>query len=155
MKKYSPSQISKLKTYADTMKAKPTKAERVFAKRLARHGILFDSQVVIPPYIVDFLLRGRRLVIELDGDSHSGRENYDAKRAAKLRKQGFEVIRIPNEQVHSFDISSLLTIPMLPEPPQETRIYKPKQKSKTTSKAQKWLNNNKRKQRQIEKRMRY
>src|SRR5213075_3200565 len=48
--------------------------------RANRIGTKFQRQVVLAPYIADFASRSERLVIELDGDTHAGREAYDAAR---------------------------------------------------------------------------
>jgi very-short-patch-repair endonuclease len=50
-------------------------------------------------YIADFLCHECRLVVELDGDSHDGRENYDLKRTMWFESQGFKVIRFTNFDV--------------------------------------------------------
>src|SRR5262245_61756324 len=50
------------------------------AIRANRIGVKFQRQVVLPPYIADFAARSERLVIEVDGDTHGGREGYDAAR---------------------------------------------------------------------------
>lgn len=39
------------------------------------------------------------LIVELDGDSHDGRQEYDEKRSACLRALGFDVIRFTNVDV--------------------------------------------------------
>lgn len=59
----------------------------------------FQRQVVLAPYIADFASRGERLVIELDGDTHGGREAYDAARTRNLEARGYRVIRFTNEDV--------------------------------------------------------
>ena len=38
------------------------------------------------------------MIVELDGDSHLGREEYDREREIYLKSQGFEVIRFENFQ---------------------------------------------------------
>ena len=63
-------------------------------------GIKFVRQMVFGPnYVADFAARNRGLVIELDGDSHAGREDYDAARTAFIESQGFRVIRFSNSDV--------------------------------------------------------
>lgn len=52
-----------------------------------------------PDYVADFAARRHGLVIELDGDSHAGREDYDAARTAFMESQGFRVIRFSNSEV--------------------------------------------------------
>ncbi|WP_448660584.1 endonuclease domain-containing protein [Sphingomonas sp. CJ99] len=67
------------------------------AKRF--QGVKFTRQVVIGRYIADFAARSRRLVIEVDGDSHAGQASYDAERTAWLEEQGYQVIRFTNAEV--------------------------------------------------------
>jgi len=66
-------------------------------RRLA--GLKFVRQAPIGPFIVDYLCREKRLVIELDGESHSERGTYDRRREAWLREQGFTVCRLSNDDV--------------------------------------------------------
>jgi very-short-patch-repair endonuclease len=40
-----------------------------------------------------------RLVVELDGDSHSRQEMYDQERTAWLQDRGYRVIRFSNRRV--------------------------------------------------------
>jgi very-short-patch-repair endonuclease len=49
-------------------------------------------------YRVDFLVT-HRLVIEVDGDSHRGREGEDRYRSAEIRAYGYEVARATAEHV--------------------------------------------------------
>ncbi len=64
-----------------------------------RLGVKFVRQMPIAPYVADFATREHRLVIELDGDSHAGREAYDAARTAFIESKGFRVIRFGNSEV--------------------------------------------------------
>ena len=59
----------------------------------------FRRQHPIEPYIADFYCADARLVIELDGDSHNDREDYDAQRDAYLRDLGLTVMRVTNNDV--------------------------------------------------------
>ena len=48
------------------------------------------------PYIVDFFVASQRLVVEVDGSVHCGREAFDAKRTAELEAlYGVRVMRLP------------------------------------------------------------
>ncbi|WP_416832003.1 MAG: endonuclease domain-containing protein [Erythrobacter sp.] len=68
--------------------------------RAARfQGVKFRRQKVIGRYIADFASNDPKLVIELDGDSHSGRESYDDARTRFLKEQGYRVIRFSNSEV--------------------------------------------------------
>nr|WP_294337818.1 DUF559 domain-containing protein [uncultured Sphingomonas sp.] len=67
------------------------------AERL--NGIKFRRQKVIGRYIADFAARDPMLVVEVDGDTHGGREDYDAKRTRFFEEQGYRVIRFSNLDV--------------------------------------------------------
>ena len=67
--------------------------------RAGRLGTKFQRQVVLPPYIADFASRSAKLAIELDGDTHAGREAYDAARTVDLEKRGYRVLRFTNSDV--------------------------------------------------------
>ena len=69
------------------------------AIRANRVGVKFQRQVVLAPYIADFAARSERLVIELDGDTHAGREAHDAARTTVLEKRGYRLIRFTNSDV--------------------------------------------------------
>ena len=58
------------------------------------HNIDFDRQRVIGNYIVDFYVHKLQLIIEIDGDSHKGKERYDAFREAELKALGLTIYRI-------------------------------------------------------------
>ncbi|MBA4107001.1 MAG: hypothetical protein C0485_14735 [Pirellula sp.] len=62
-------------------------------------GLKFRRQHPIEPFIVDFYCAEAKLVIELDGESHNGRESYDAERSKLLANLGLNVMRITNDEV--------------------------------------------------------
>lgn len=64
-------------------------------------GVKFRRQHGIGHYIVDFYCPERRLVIELDGESHSSdtAQDYDRQRDNYLNSLGLRVIRFTNEQL--------------------------------------------------------
>jgi adenine-specific DNA-methyltransferase len=74
------------------------------------HDMKFRRQVPIGPYVVDFLCVGKKLIIEIDGDSHyePGAQERDQKREMYLRIQGFTVLRIGNRQTVD-EIEAVLT----------------------------------------------
>jgi very-short-patch-repair endonuclease len=61
----------------------------------------FVRQFPIGPFIADFACREEKLVIEVDGETHSTPEElaYDKKRTAFLVEQGYAVIRFQNVEV--------------------------------------------------------
>lgn len=83
---------------AHKMKLHPTAQENLLALRLQKENIPFAQQCVLPPYIVDFLLRGG-LVLELDGKQHDRQLDYDLVRDSYLMKFGFIIHRIPNIKI--------------------------------------------------------
>ncbi|MCL2212877.1 MAG: endonuclease domain-containing protein [Oscillospiraceae bacterium] len=57
-------------------------------------GLDFDRQTIIGNFIVDFFCSSKKIVIEIDGKSHIGKENYDKLREEYLTNLGLKVIRI-------------------------------------------------------------
>jgi very-short-patch-repair endonuclease len=64
-------------------------------------NVKFARQVVIAPYIADFVARSRKLIIEIDGDTHALCEANDATRTAWMEQQGYKVIRFTNHDIGS------------------------------------------------------
>ena len=62
-------------------------------------GLRFRRQIPVGPYCVDFICSSAKLVVELDGMSHDGRQQQDAERTAFLNEQGLRVFRVTNEDV--------------------------------------------------------
>jgi len=52
----------------------------------------FRRQAPFGRYHADFCSHGRKLVIEVDGDTHADREKQDAARTRFLEHQGYRVI---------------------------------------------------------------
>jgi very-short-patch-repair endonuclease len=63
------------------------------------HGFKFRRQHPLGAFVVDFYCAEARLVVELDGPSHVGREDYDQRRQSWLEEQGLRVLRFTNDQV--------------------------------------------------------
>lgn len=78
--------------------------ERLRGRKLA--GFKFRRQHPIGNYITDFYCAEASLVLELDGKTHDGREEYDSERQEWLEAQGLLVVRIKNhnflETYHAF-----------------------------------------------------
>jgi very-short-patch-repair endonuclease len=62
-------------------------------------GFKFRRQVPIGQFIADFICYEARIIVELDGESHTDRAEYDDKRTAWLNGQGFVVVRFTNAEV--------------------------------------------------------
>ncbi|WP_119275176.1 endonuclease domain-containing protein [Taklimakanibacter deserti] len=69
-------------------------------RRLQSHK--FTRQYPIGPFTVDFLCREARLIIEVDGATHSEDHeiDYDERRTAYLRSQGYRILRVMNDDVY-------------------------------------------------------
>jgi len=78
-----------------------TDAERLLWYRFRQTfpGIRLRRQHSIGPYIVDFAIPSRRLVIEIDGGQHAVHASDDAKRTGALGTYGYRVFRFWNNDV--------------------------------------------------------
>ena len=95
----------RLRHLARCLRRDATNAERrlwegLRPKQLA--GFRFRRQVILDGFIADFASFDARLVVEVDGATHSTDDEiaYDAARAAALAAQGFAVLRFANEDVY-------------------------------------------------------
>ena len=59
-------------------------------------GFKFRRQVPIEKYIADFCCYAVKVIVELDGDSHCERLEYDRQRDRELKEMGFFVLRFEN-----------------------------------------------------------
>jgi very-short-patch-repair endonuclease len=89
-------------------RASSSAEDRLWAKLRARRlaGFKFIRQDNIGPYFVDFVCRDKRLVVEVDGATHSAVEEVrrDARRESFLRERGFRMVRVTNDEVfHNLD----------------------------------------------------
>ncbi|NLN33181.1 MAG: DUF559 domain-containing protein [Flavobacteriaceae bacterium] len=70
-------------------------------------GLDFDRQKIIGNYIVDFYNANYQVVIEIDGNSHDEKQDYDSKRQDYLERLGLKVIRYTDSGVKR-DIDSVM-----------------------------------------------
>ena len=88
---------------ARRLRKEMTPAERTLWQILRNRqldGAFFRRQHPVGPYIVDFICTKSGLVIEIDGDTHAGREATDAERTRWLQEQRhYKVIRFTNHDV--------------------------------------------------------
>ena len=64
-------------------------------------GLKFRRQQGVGTYILDFYCPELKLGVELDGNSHEMKQEYDKERTLFLNSQGIEVLRFTNVQVLS------------------------------------------------------
>jgi very-short-patch-repair endonuclease len=113
--------------FARKLRREMTDAERKlwYALRGHRfHGLQFRRQAPCGPYIADFLCHAARLIVELDGATHSTDAElfHDARRDRWFGENGFSVLRFTNRQVYAELEGALETIRLRAEerfpPPQ-------------------------------------
>jgi very-short-patch-repair endonuclease len=63
------------------------------------YGLQFNRQFPINKYIVDFICRRVKLIIEVDGASHQHKVDEDQNRDHEFAKLGYSVIRITEGEV--------------------------------------------------------
>ena len=90
-----------LEDRARFMRFSPTRSEEWLWRRLSgsKTGFAFRRQLVVGHFIVDFACTAARLVVEVDGGAHHGRERHDARRDRELAKLGWTVLRLTEEDV--------------------------------------------------------
>ncbi len=94
-----------LKPLARSLRHNATNAERRLWQGLRREqvaGFRFRRQVVLAGIIADFACFDARLVVEVDGATHSTDQEIarDAARSAALAAQGFDILRFTNDDVY-------------------------------------------------------
>lgn len=100
---YNPS----LKSRARALRKGYNYAEVVFWKQVSNGkfwNIDFDRQRIIGNYIVDFYVKKLGLIVEIDGESHNDKEDYDEKRELFLESFGLVLFKTTNYRVlHDLD----------------------------------------------------
>ncbi len=95
------------------MRREPVSTEDLFwscVRNRQLGGHKFRRQVLIPPFIVDFVCIEKRLIVELDGPMHAAQASYDQARDKYLREQGYDILRYRNEEFASHIASALNAI---------------------------------------------
>ena len=112
MKKFSHNHYNpKLKEYARELRTETvSKAEKVIWKGLLSRkqtGERFLRQRPVHHFIVDFFAPEIGLIIEIDGNSHFNKGDYDRYREDKLVSLGYTLIRFSEgDAVHNLDVVS-------------------------------------------------
>lgn len=87
---------------AKTLRTQQTDAEQRLWYHLRAHRFMdvkFKRQKPLGRYIVDFVCLELRLIIEVDGGQHAEQVEYDQRRDAWLRSEGYTVLRFWNNEV--------------------------------------------------------
>ena len=92
-----------MQSRARELRREMTPAERKLWSRIRNgqlNGAHFRKQHAVGRFIVDFFCARSRLVIEVDGDSHADRVEYDTERTQWLNEQKHcRVVRFTNDEV--------------------------------------------------------
>jgi very-short-patch-repair endonuclease len=91
--------------FARRLRRSMTDAEVILWSRLRRDqfaGLRFRRQHPIGPYVADFVCAKRKLVIEVDGETHHTPEQllHDLRRREYLETRGWREMRIANRDVY-------------------------------------------------------
>ena len=93
----SPSYNKKLKKFARELRKDGTRGEALLWRDVLKAKQLwpyqFNRQFPIGNYIVDFICRKLKLIIEIDGSSHFAKSEEDYIRQQFLEKKGFTILR--------------------------------------------------------------
>jgi very-short-patch-repair endonuclease len=84
------------------MRHEPAPAEQLIWRLLRDRqlgGYKFRRQVPLGAFVGDFYCHALKLVVELDGDTHSERETSDKIRTELLNRTGYRVVRFYNTDV--------------------------------------------------------
>jgi very-short-patch-repair endonuclease len=89
---------------ARSLRQNMTKAEVIlwtYLRRRAMNGSRFRRQHPIGPYIADFSCPASKLVVEVDGATHSSDQlAYDTRRTNYLESEGWTVLRVTNTDIY-------------------------------------------------------
>ncbi len=94
--------ISTMKERARDLRQNMTNAENrmwYYLRNRRLGGYKFVREHVIGHYIVDFVCREKKLIIEVDGGQHMEAVEYDDRRTRFLEKRGYQVLRVWNHDV--------------------------------------------------------
>jgi very-short-patch-repair endonuclease len=86
---------------ARSLRKNMTASELLLWNKLRKNqlGVRFKSQHPIDVYIADFYCHAVKLVVEVDGESHKNKKEYDEDRTAELENFGITVIRFTNTEI--------------------------------------------------------
>jgi very-short-patch-repair endonuclease len=73
--------------------------EQLRGKKLGGYKVV--RQEPVGPFIVDFVCRTRRFIVEVDGETHATDEElaYDRRRSDYLVDEGYRIVRVQNDDV--------------------------------------------------------
>jgi adenine-specific DNA-methyltransferase len=87
---------------AQQLRLNATEPEKILWSALRSRrlgGLKFRRQHPIEPFIADYYCAEAGLIVELDGESHNARQQYDADRTTFFSQSGLTVLRVTNDDV--------------------------------------------------------
>ena len=123
----------KLKQLARDLRNNSTLSEVLLWKKIKNKSLggEFHRQIPINEFIVDFYCHELKLAIEIDGESHNYKYEYDLSRQAILENYGISFVRFTDLEVKQnmsnvirtleFKITEL-TLPTSPQPPSKAGL---------------------------------
>jgi very-short-patch-repair endonuclease len=92
------------RTRAKQLRRAMTRAETLLWRHLKAHRLAalgFRRQSPMGNYIADFVAHSRKLIVEVDGESHDFEERirHDARRDEWFTSRGYRVLRFTNDDV--------------------------------------------------------
>lgn len=102
----------KLKEFARYLRKNSTISEVILWGKIKKKslGVEFHRQVPLLYYIVDFYCHELLLAIEIDGNSHLHKYDYDARRQSRLEQYGISFIRFDDGDVKNNLLHVLVSI---------------------------------------------
>ena len=96
-------QVTKLNA-ARALRRNETFAEKRLWEQLRNRtleGYKFARQVPVGPFVADFVCRDLKLIVEIDGATHSTDQELerDTRRTNYLTAEGYDVVRFQNDEV--------------------------------------------------------
>ncbi len=89
--------------FARKLRKHGTKGEAILWRDVLKarqmRGYQFNRQYIIDNYIVDFISRKLKLIIEIDGNSHIGKSEEDYERQKYIEDLGFQFLRFSEARV--------------------------------------------------------
>jgi len=102
----------KLKEFAKQLSKNSTLSEVLFWQKVKGKslGVEFHRQVPLLEYIIDFYCHELKLAIEIDGDSHLYKYNYDQRRQGQLEKYEVVFLRFTDLEIKKEMFSVMLAL---------------------------------------------
>lgn len=101
------------KKLARELRKDGTKGEAILWNEALRakkfHGYQFNRQFCIDDYIVDFISRKLKLIIEVDGYSHKFKYEEDKVRDKRLEEFGYTTVRFSEREVRN-DLENVIRV---------------------------------------------